>query len=92
MLEKILDRLEADLEKGGFWNSDSYSYNYSYNAINDLLESYQKEGWEFEFDIDFIEYLNPKQPNIVSFSLAWIEEGKLMTQVVLWEQEKKIKK
>lgn len=84
MLEKILDRLEADLEKGGFWNSDSYSY----NAINDLLESYQKEGWEFEFDIDFIEYLNPKQPNIVSFSLAWIEEGKLMTQVVLWEQEK----
>ena len=89
MLEKILDRLEADLEKGGFWNSDSYSYNYSYNAINDLLESYQKEGWEFEFDIDFIEYLNPKQPNIVGFSLAWIEEGKLMTQVVLWEQEKK---
>jgi hypothetical protein len=88
MLEKILDRLEADLEKGGFWNSDSYSYNYSYNAINDLLESYQKEGWEFEFDIDFIEYLNPKQPNIVSFSLAWIKEGKLMTQVVLWEQEK----
>ena len=84
MLEKILDRLEADLEKGGFWNSDSYSY----NAINELLESYQKEGWEFEFDIDFIEYLNPKQPNIVSFSLAWIEEGKLMTQVVLWEQEK----
>lgn len=83
MLEKILNRLEADLEKAGFWKYD-HSFIYSYNAINDLLESYQKEGWEFEFDIDFIEYLNPKQPNIVSFSLAWIEEGKLMTQVVLW--------
>ena len=88
MLEKILNRLEADLEKAGFWNYNSHSFIYSYEAIYDLLESYQKEGWEFEFDIDFIEYLNPEQPNIVSFSLAWIEEGKLMTQVVLWEQEK----
>lgn len=88
MLEKILDRLEADLEKAGFWNYDSNSFIYSYDAIYDLLESYQKEGWEFEFDIDFIEYRNLNQPNIVSFSLAWIEKGKLMTQVVLWEQKK----
>lgn len=40
MLEKILNRLEDDLIKAGFWDSDSYSYTYSYNAINSLLESY----------------------------------------------------
>lgn len=86
MLEKILNRLEEDLTKAGFWDSDSYSYTYSYNAINNLLESYQKE-WDFEFDIDYIEFL--EQPfNIVAFSLAWIENNKPMTQVVLWEQKK----
>ena len=89
MLEKILNRLEDDLIKAGFWDSDSYSYTYSYNAINSLLESYQKE-WDFEFDIDYIEFL--EHPfNIVAFSLAWIENNKPMTQVVLWKK-KKIKK